>query len=165
MEVKHIGTDIVTTAMDRAIELSIENAKERKGGPFAAIIIKNNEIISEGQNEVTSTYDPSNHAEIMAIRKACQKLKTHNLSGCILISSCYSCSMCYSCAKWAGIDTIYYCNTREEAACIGFHDLKIYEEIKDIMNGKEVANIIRIQNPKAIEAFKIWDADKDKIVY
>jgi len=151
--------------MERAIELSIENAKNRQGGPFGATIVKDGVIISEGTNMVTMLKDPSGHAEVIAIRKACKELNTHDLTGCEIYTSCCPCSMCFACIRWARIDKIYYANTREDAHDIGFSDLEIHEELKHIMNGCATPNFIHIKNDKAIEAFKIWENDKDKIKY
>lgn len=126
---------------------------------------KDGKIIAEGSNRVTTEHDPSAHAEVVAIRTACKELKTHDLTGCVLVTSCFCCSMCFSATRWSRIDKIYYANTREDAANIGFSDVDIYEEIKDMMNGGETPNIIRIKNKNAIKAFQIWDADKEKIKY
>lgn len=156
---------VINEAMNRAIDISIENSRNRIGGPFGAVILYEGKIIAEGSNLVTQEYDPSCHAEIVAIRRACKELKTHDLSGCVLVSSCYNCSMCFSCARWAHIDKIYYCNTREDAANIGFSDVEIYEEIKHKMNGGATPNIIQIKNDDGIKAFEIWNADKDKVKY
>lgn len=154
--------------MDRAIELSILNVNKSNGGPFGAVIMKDNKIISEGVNLVVKTNDPTAHAEIIAIRNACNKLNTYDLSGCTIYTSCYPCSMCYSSIRWARIDQIYYANTREDAHNIGFSDVDIYEEIKHKMNGdsnRKIPNIIHIKNDKALEAFNIWTEDKEKIQY
>ena len=98
-----------------ALKLAINNVEKRIGGPFGAIIVKDGEIISEGINKVTHSNDPTAHAEISAIREACQKLKTPFLNECIIYSSCEPCPMCYSAIRWAKINEIYYCNTRKEA--------------------------------------------------
>lgn len=160
-----VTDDVIKHAMERAIELSINNAKNRTGGPFGSVVVRNGKIISEGSNMVTTWNDSTAHAEIVAIRKACQELKTHDLSGCVLFTSCFCCSMCFSASRWSRINKIYYANTREDAAKIGFSDVDIYEEIKHMMNGGETPNIIQIKNENAIKAFQIWDADKNKIEY
>jgi tRNA(Arg) A34 adenosine deaminase TadA len=152
-------------AMNRAIDLSIANAKNRKGGPFASVILKNGLVISEGTNMVTSTNDPSAHGEIVAIRRACKVLNTHNLTGCELYTNCFCCPMCFACIRWARIDKIYYTLTRENADSIGFSDLEIYQEIKNMMNGEPIPTMIQIKDDRAIEAFKIWNSDKEKIKY
>ena len=151
--------------MDRAIELSILNVIQTNGGPFGAVIMKDNEIISEGVNLVVKTNDPTAHAEVVAIRNACKKLNTYDLSGCSIYTSCYPCSMCFSSIRWSRIDKIYYANTREDAHNIGFSDVDIYEEIKHKMTGGATPNIIHIKNNKALHAFDIWTSDKEKIRY
>ena len=114
--------------MIKAIELSIKSA-ETIGGPFGCVIVKENKIISEGSNKVTSTNDPTAHAEIVAIREACLKLNTFNLSGCELYSTCEPCPMCLSAIYWSHIDKIFYANTRDDAKNIDFDDSFIYSEI------------------------------------
>ena len=113
--------------MLRAIELSIDSAN-KTGGPFGCVIVKNNKIIGEGSNKVTLSNDPTAHAEIVAIREACQKLNTFNLSGCDLYSSCEPCPMCLSAIYWSHIDNIFYANTRDDAKEINFDDSLIYSE-------------------------------------
>ena len=114
--------------MMRAIELSIESAKS-KGGPFGSVIVKDNKIIAEGSNQVTINNDPTAHGEIVAIRHACQKLNTFNLSGCDLYSSCEPCPMCLSAIYWSRIENVFYANTRIDAKRIDFDDSFIYSEI------------------------------------
>ena len=111
--------------MKRAIELSINSVKNG-GGPFSAVIVKNNEIISEGSNKVTSTYDPTAHGEIVAIREACKKINNFSLNGYELYSTAEPCPMCLSAIYWARIDKIYYANTRKDAQKIDFDDSLIY---------------------------------------
>jgi len=149
--------------MMRAIELSIKSAKS-KGGPFGSVIVKNNKIIAEGSNKVTMNNDPTAHGEIVAIRDACQKLNTFDLSGCDLYSSCEPCPMCLSAIYWSRIKNVFYANTRIDAKAIDFDDSFIYSEIsKDLENRK-----IRMQQmyrDEALEAFKIWENKEDKIKY
>ena len=147
----------------RAIEISIESAKT-VGGPFGSIIVKDNQIISEGSNQVTSTNDPTAHGEIVAIREACKKLNTFNLAGCDLYSSCEPCPMCLSAIYWSHVDNIYYGNTRLDAKNIDFDDSFIYSEIKkDIYNRK--IKMHQMHRDEALEAFKIWENKEDKIKY
>ena len=108
----------------RAIELSIESAKS-KGGPFGSVIVKNNEIIAEGSNKVTSSNDPTAHGEVVAIREACKKLKTFDLSGCEIYTSCEPCPMCLSAIYWSRLDKIYYANTREDAKTVSYTHLTL----------------------------------------
>lgn len=115
--------------MMRAIELAIEGVRANSGGPFGAVIVKNGEIIGEGWNQVTSTSDPTAHAEIVAIRRACEKLGTFHLEGCVIYTSCEPCPMCLGAIYWAKLEKIFYSCTRKDAASIGFADDFIYEEI------------------------------------
>ncbi len=149
--------------MARAIELSIKSASTI-GGPFGSVIVKDNKIISEGSNEVTSLNDPTAHAEIVAIRKACQKLRKFNLSGCEIYTTCEPCPMCLSAIYWARIDKIYYANTREDAKNIDFDDSFIYLEVAK-KNYERKIKMKQMNREEALEAFKIWKNKKDKIKY
>jgi tRNA(Arg) A34 adenosine deaminase TadA len=138
--------------MDKAIELSIENVIKNEGGPFGCVIVSDeNQIIGIGKNEVTKRNDPTCHAEIIAIRDACNNLKTPFLENCSIYTSCEPCPMCYGAIKWAKINKIYYCNTREDAKRIKFDDDFIYERIINNDQG-----MIRLNNNKAIIAFNKW---------
>ena len=118
--------------MLRAIELSISSANGT-GGPFGCVIVKDDKIIAEGSNKVTFSNDPTAHAEIVAIREACKKLNTFNLSGCDLYASCEPCPMCLSAIYWSHVDNIFYAKTREDAKKINFDDSLIYSEISKKM--------------------------------
>ena len=149
--------------MMRAIELSIESAKS-KGGPFGSVIVKDSKIIAEGSNQVTINNDPTAHGEIVAIRSACQKLNTFNLSRCDLYSSCEPCPMCLSAIYWSRIENVFYANTRIDAKRIDFDDSFIYSEInKDLENRK--IKMHQMHRDEALEAFKIWENKEDKIKY
>ena len=149
--------------MARAIELSIKSASTI-GGPFGSVIVKDSKIISEGSNKVTSSNDPTAHAEIVAIRNACQKLRTFNLSGCEIYTTCEPCPMCLSAIYWARIDKIYYANTREDAKKINFDDSLIYSEFSKKMEDRKIP-IKQMLRDEASKAFEIWDKKKDKIEY
>jgi len=149
--------------MMRAIELSIESAKF-KGGPFGSVIVNNNKIIAEGSNKVTMNNDPTAHGEIVAIRAACQKLNTFNLSGCDLYSSCEPCPMCLSAIYWSRIENIFYANTRIDAKNIDFDDSFIYSEIKKDLQNRKI-KMHQMHRDEALEAFKIWENKEDKIKY
>ena len=149
--------------MMRAIELSIESAKS-KGGPFGSVIVKNNEIIAEGSNKVTMNNDPTAHGEIVAIRDACQKLNTFDLSGCDLYSSCEPCPMCLAAIYWARIKNVFYANTRIDAKAIDFDDSFIYSEINKDLESRKI-KMQQIHRDEALEAFKIWEDKEDKIKY
>lgn len=149
--------------MLRAIELSMISLKE-DGGPFGCVIVKNNEIISEGFNEVTNKNDPTAHAEIVAIRNACNKLNTFNLKGTQMFTSCEPCPMCLSAIYWSHIDKIYYGNNRKDAAKIGFDDSYIYDELSIDLNKRKIP-LEQINEKEAIKAFEEWEAKTDKTVY
>lgn len=149
--------------MLRAIELSMISLKEN-GGPFGCVIVKNNEIISEGFNEVTNKNDPTAHAEIVAIRNACNKLNTFNLKGTQMFTSCEPCPMCLSAIYWSHIDKIYYGNNRKDAAKIGFDDSYIYDELSLDLNKRKIP-FEQINEKEAIKAFEEWEVKTDKTVY
>ena len=149
--------------MLKAIELSIKSA-ETIGGPFGCVIVKDNKIISEGSNKVTSTNDPTAHGEIVAIREACLKLNTFNLSGCELYSTCEPCPMCLSAIYWSHIDKIFYANTRDDAKNINFDDSFIYSEINKKIGDRKI-QMIQMLRDEALKAFKIWNTKVDKIKY
>ena len=149
--------------MLRAIELSI-NSANNDGGPFGSVIVKNNKIIAEGSNKVTSTNDPTAHAEIVSIREACKKLKTFNLTGCDLYSSCEPCPMCLSAIYWSHIDNIFYANTRDDAKKINFDDSLIYSEFSKKIEDRKIP-IKQMLRDEALQAFKIWSKKTDKIEY
>ena len=149
--------------MKRAIELSIESVN-KGGGPFGSVIIKDNKIISEGYNKVTTNNDPTAHGEIVAIREACKKLKNFNLSDCELYSTCEPCPMCLSAIYWSRINKIYYANTREDARKIDFDDSLIYSELQKNINKRKIQMIQMMRN-EALEAFELWDKKIDKAKY
>ena len=149
--------------MARAIELSIESVNIG-GGPFGSVIVKDEKIIAEGSNKVTSTNDPTAHGEIVAIRKACKNLNNFNLSGCELYSTCEPCPMCLSAIYWAHIDKVYYANTRDDAKKIDFDDSLIYSEFNKNINERKIP-MVQIMRDEALKAFELWDKKKDKIKY
>ena len=149
--------------MLKAIELSIKSA-ETIGGPFGCVIVKDNKIISEGSNKVTSTNDPTAHGEIVAIREACLKLNTFNLSGCEIYSTCEPCPMCLSAIYWSHIDKIFYANTRDDAKNIDFDDSFIYSEINKKIEDRKI-KMTQMLRDEALQAFKIWEEKVDKIKY
>lgn len=154
--------------MDVAIDLSDDNFDKNYGGPFGACIVKDGEIIGKGINRVIKNNDPTAHAEIVAIRNACKKLETHDLSGCELYTSCYPCPMCLSAIIWANIKKVYYANTKEDAADIGFRDDYIYDYIGKLSDGEEnkrILNLKSMNREEALEVFKQYKEDKDRITY
>ena len=151
-------------AMKQAINLSEKNMLSDKGGPFGAVITKNGKIISEGWNQVTSSNDPTAHAEVMAIRNACEKLGTFDLSGYEIYTSCEPCPMCLSAIYWARLEKIYYANTREDAAKIDFDDEFLYQEVKKPLNERKIP-CEQILREEAQLVFKKWEEKEDKIPY
>jgi guanine deaminase len=149
--------------MAKAIELSINNANTI-GGPFGSVIVKDNKIIAEGSNKVTFLNDPTAHGEVVAIREACKKLKTFDLSGCEIYTSCEPCPMCLSAIYWARLDKIYYANSREDAKNIDFDDSFIYLEIPKKIGDRKI-KMTQMLREDALKAFEIWDKKVDKIKY
>ena len=149
--------------MKKAIELSINNI-ENKGGPFGSVIVKDNKIIAKGVNGVTLNNDPTAHAEIVAIRNACKKLNTFDLSGCALYSSCEPCPMCLSAIYWSHIDIVYYGNSRQDAAKIEFDDKLIYDELNKSIDKRKIP-LTQILKDEAIQAFDLWVKTENKTKY
>ena len=150
--------------MQEAISLSLENVNLSEGGPFGALIVKEGKVIAKGKNQVTANNDPTAHAEMVAIRQACQKLKTFQLRECELYTSCEPCPMCLGAIYWARLDRVYYANTQEDAAQIGFDDRFIYEELKLPIRERQLP-MIQIMKSEAREAFLAWVKTQNKIEY
>ena len=149
--------------MKRAIELSIKSVNSGTG-PFGAVIVKDNKIISEGFNTVTLTNDPTSHAEIAAIRIACKSLNSFSLKECDLYTTCEPCPMCLSAIYWARISKIYYANTRSDAQKIDFSDVKIYEELNKTIKERKIP-MHQMMRDEALKAFDMWDKKEDKVKY
>ena len=149
--------------MKRAIELSIESVN-KGGGPFGCVIVKDEKIVSEGSNKVTSTNDPTAHGEIVAIREACKKINNFSLSGCELYSTCEPCPMCMSAIYWARIDNVYYANTRDDAKKIDFDDSLIYEQLTKSIKERKI-QMTQLMRNEALKAFELWDKKTDKVKY
>ncbi len=150
--------------MLEAIKLSIDNVNLRGGGPFGCVIVKDNEIIARGYNKVTANNDPTAHAEVTAIREACEKLNSFQLVGCDIYTSCEPCPMCLGAIYWARPNNVYYANTKMDAAAIDFDDNFIYDEIAIPINKRKLP-FIQMMQTEALEAFKIWKNKLDKIEY
>jgi len=149
--------------MRKAIALSIENVA-KGGGPFGAVIVKDGEIIATGVNRVTSSCDPTAHAEISAIRAAGKVLGTFNLSGCEIYTSCEPCPMCFGAIYWARLDKMYYANTKTDAKDIGFDDSFIYDEL-ELKPADRKLQSEPLLREEALKAFKEWTKNTDKIEY
>ncbi len=152
------------TFMRRAVELSEQGMRNMAGGPFGAVIVRDGEIIAEGWNRVTSHNDPSAHAEIVAIREACAKLGTFSLAGSEIYASAEPCPMCLGAIYWARLDRLYYANTREEAAEIGFDDAFIYDEIAKPTSQRTIPTV-RIASREALSVFRAWPQLVGKLDY
>jgi len=150
--------------MREAIRLSIENVRSGKGGPFAAIVVKDGAIISRGTNIVTAANDPTAHAEIVAIREACKILGTFQLNGCEIYTSCEPCPMCLGAIYWARPAKVYFGNTKQDAAEIDFDDSFIYEELPKKIGDRSIP-MVQLLNEEALVAFKTWKEKPDRIEY
>ena len=151
-------------ALAQAIALSRIYMEANEGGPFGAVIMRDGQVLSEGWNKVTSTLDPTAHAEVVAIRRACEAVGDFSLKGATLYSSCEPCPMCLAAAYWARIDRILYANTREAAAEIGFDDALIYEELPKPPQARAIV-MQHVPSPAAQSVFKDWTAKPDKRPY
>jgi len=150
--------------MKMAIRLAEQNVEKSLGGPFGAVVVKDGKIIARSANKVTTTNDPTAHAEVSAIRLACKKLGTFDLNGCVIYTSCEPCPMCLGAIYWSRISTIYYANTKVDAAAIGFDDQFIYQELDKPMEQRELP-IIQLMRDEALEAFRMWEKSPMKIEY
>lgn len=149
--------------MFQAIKLA-ETSVLEGGGPFGAVIVKDDDVIGIGRNRVSTDNDPTAHAEVLAIREAANKLGTFQLKGCIIYTSCEPCPMCLGAIYWAGIKKIYYGNNKNDAAKIGFDDAFIYKELERSVEDREVP-LVRLMDKEAKKAFEMWDEKEDKIEY
>lgn len=150
--------------MQKAIDLAKKSMDSNEGGPFGAIVVKDGKIIAEGNNKVTSSNDPTSHAEIVAIRNACEKLNSFQLTNCIIYTSCEPCPMCLGAIYWARPEKVFYACTKKDAAEINFDDQFIYDEIEMPVENRTITfeNINRIE---AKEVFNLWLEKEDKIEY
>ena len=152
------------TFMARAIQLALDNVRSARGGPFATVIVKEGVVITEAANQVTAANDPTAHAEVLAIRQACQKLQFFELKGCDLYTSCEPCPMCLGAIYWARLDRVYFASFAEDAARVGFDDSSIYREISKPRAEREIP-MIQIMRDEALEAFRAWEENPGKILY
>jgi guanine deaminase len=157
-------TEFSSQFMERAIALAREGVGENAGGPFGSVVVKDGRIVGEGSNRVTSTNDPTAHAEIVAIRKACANLNTFQLDGCVIYASCEPCPMCLGAIYWARAEMIYIACTRDDAAEAGFDDEFIYEEIASPLSQRRIP-IEQQMRDEGLAAFAAWNAKPDKIEY
>lgn len=150
--------------MREAFRIAEENVRSGKGGPFGAIVVRNGEILARASNEVTSRLDPTAHAEVMAIRKACEAVGDFQLEDCVIYTSCEPCPMCLGAIYWARPLQVYYGNAREDAATIGFDDEFIYQEIDRPIAERNIP-MIQLLPEEAKTAFDLWTGKEDKVEY
>lgn len=150
--------------LQQVIDLAMENARSGQGGPYAAIVVKDNQLIAASGNKVTTNIDPTAHAEVMAIRLACKELNDFQLPGCILYSSCEPCPMCLGAIYWARLAKVYFACTRHDAAAANFDDSFIYDEISVLPHRRRIP-MLHLNLPNALEPFNIWAGKSDKVLY
>ena len=155
---------MVDRFMARAIELSVENVRSGRGGPFAAVVVRQGDVLSTGTNQVTSSLDPTAHAEVVAIRSACHAVGNFQLADCELYTTCEPCPMCMGAIYWARLAKVYYANTREDAARIGFDDSFIYDQLT-LPPGARKIEMIPLMREQAQAAFREWETSQTKIRY
>jgi len=150
--------------MARAIQLALENVRSGRGGPFGAVVVKDDKVIAEAANQVTASNDPTAHAEVLAIRQACQKLSLFELKGCDLYTSCEPCPMCLGAIYWARIDKVYFGGFAADAAKAGFDDSAIYAEITQPHDKREIP-MVQMMREEALATFRAWEEHPGKIRY
>ncbi|MFN0172883.1 MAG: nucleoside deaminase [Bryobacteraceae bacterium] len=150
--------------MRRALDLAVANVERGLGGPFAALVLRDGELIAEGANRVTATNDPTAHAEVVAIREACRALGHFQLAGCEIVTSCEPCPMCLGAIYWARPDRVYYAATHQEAAAAGFDDSLIYQEMKVPPRHRRIP-LIHLPGVDGEAPFEAWNRKKDRIPY
>ena len=150
--------------MARAIQLAVENVRSANGGPFGAVVVKNGGIVAEGANQVTSLNDPTAHAEVLAIRAACAKLKAFELHGCEIYTSCEPCPMCLGAIYWARISRVYFASAAADASKAGFDDSLIYREMAQ-PHAQRAIPMIQMMREESLAAFLAWEEKPNKIAY
>jgi len=150
--------------MREAVRLSRNGMNANDGGPFGAIVVKDGKVVGKGNNKVTSSNDPTAHAEVVAIRDACSNLDTFQLDGCVVYTSCEPCPMCLGAIYWARPDRVVFANSREDAAAIGFDDAMIYEEIQEPIPTRRIP-FQQAGRDEAIAVFEEWASKEDKTEY
>lgn len=147
-----------------AIDLALQNVHNHTGGPFGSVVVKDDKIIGKGVNSVTTTNDPTAHAEIVAIREACQHVGAFHLEGCTLYTSCEPCPMCLSAIYWARIDRLVYACTKEDASRAGFDDAWIYQQMPLPLHEQKIKSK-QVERTKGLKVFKAWEEDEEKTPY
>ena len=162
-----VGNAMIKTPeafMKRAFDAARSGMADGRGGPFGAAVVKGDQVIAVGANRVVRDRDPTQHAEVVAIRKACRALGHHQLSGCEIFATCEPCPMCLGAIYWARIDHIYFAATRRDAAAIGFDDESIYRELAVELTERKIP-MIKLNTPDALTLFSEWDAIPNKVAY
>jgi len=150
--------------MERAIQLSLDNVRGGMGGPFGALVVRGETILASGTNQVTTAQDPTAHAEIVAIRGACQAIHAFDLRDCELYTTCEPCPMCMGAIYWARLAKVYYANTRADASRIGFDDSFIYDQLALAVESRKIP-MIQIMHDQALAAFREWEKSPNKLQY
>ena len=150
--------------MARAIGLAIDNVRSGRGGPFAAVVVKDGRIVAEGTNRVTSSNDPTAHAEVVAIREACAALGAFQLDGCDLYTTCEPCPMCLGAIYWARPSRVYFASTAADAAAAGFDDAFIYQQLALPFAGRKIP-FIGMMRQESLQCFRAWTEKQDRIDY
>jgi tRNA(Arg) A34 adenosine deaminase TadA len=150
--------------LNLAFEEAFASVRSNNGGPFGAVIVKDGQIVGKGANRVTSLMDPTAHAEITAIRDACSRLGTFDLTGAVLYSTCEPCPMCFSAIYWAGISEVFFVSTRHDAAAIGFRDNHIYQELSVPLTERTIP-FHHVESPLGVDLFNEWRDKADKVAY
>jgi len=150
--------------MEQAIALATENVTSGRGGPFGSVIVRDGKVVAAGANQVTTNNDPTAHAEIVVIRKACETLGTFSLAGCEIYTSCEPCPMCLAAIYWARLDAIYFGNTAADARWAGFDDAHLYDEVKKPLEERSIPTI-NLMRDKAILSFEAWREHAGRIDY
>lgn len=164
MPVMHSSSDSLSF-LDKAIELAVENVTSGRGGPFAALVVEKGTVVAQGTNVVTTTQDPTAHAEITAIRRACEARGHFELEGCTLYATCEPCPMCLGAIYWARLDRVVYAASRSDAAEAGFDDEHIYDEIDRPPADREIPMVQRLDETKAKRPFEAWHRFEDRVEY
>jgi len=159
-----MSADPAREFLRHAVRLSAERMRDGDGGPFGAVIVKDGKVVAEGWNRVTSANDPTAHAEVTAIRRACEALGAFSLQGCEIFTSCEPCPMCLAAIYWARLDRVTFANSRQDAAAIGFDDEHIYGEVSKPIEHRLIPTV-QLKSPEAAAVFAEWKAKPDKIVY
>ena len=150
--------------MTEAIRLAVENVRSGRGGPFGAVIVRGEEILATGANQVTRTNDPTAHAEIVAIRSACAAVGDFRLMGCVLYTSCEPCPMCLAAIYWSHLDAVHFAATHQDAASYGFDDAFLYDEMRKPILDRSLP-MHPVSHPEAALPFQQWAASRNKILY